>query len=262
MHVSELWIYPIKSCRGIGVDALELDDRGPRHDRRWMLVDEDNQFITARTEHRLVLVDVAIRGDDVLVSAPGMSELLIAPPDGPREACTVWRDTIPLVEAGARAHEWFTDFLGKSCRLMHMPAATHRIVDRDYVPEERYVTLADAFPMMLIGQGSLDLLNEKLAEPIPMKRFRPNIVVADTEPHVEDTWTAVRIGEVDCVVPKLCARCAVPTIDTATGIASKEPTRTLSTYRKRGGKVVFGVNVLHQAFGRILLDDEVSGGNG
>lgn len=259
MHVSELWIYPIKSCRGIAVERLELEDRGPRNDRRWMLVDEDNQFITARTEHRLVLVDVAIRGDGVLVSSPGMSELLITPPDGPTaEACTVWRDTIPLQEADASAHEWFSDYLGVRCRLMHMSAATHRIIDRDYVPEERLVSLADGYPMLLIGTASLDFLNAKLDDPVPMKRFRPNIVVTTSEPHVEDTWRSLRIGDVECRMPKLCARCAVPTIDIATGIASKEPTRTLATYRKRDGKILFGVNVIHESLGSIHLGDSVS----
>jgi len=262
MRVSELWIYPIKSCRGIPVGELALDDRGPVNDRRWMLVDDHSHFLTQREYPRLALVDVAIDGEEVRISASGAGELRFQRDAGSgAEDCVVWRDTVALQHVSRDADQWFSDFLGSRIRLMRMPRETERVVNRDYSPERRLVTLADGYPMLLIGEGSLALLNEKLAERgergVPMRRFRPNVVVAGTAPHDEDDWKSIRIGNLECDVVKPCARCAIPTVDVNTGVAGVEPLRTLATYRKQGSKVYFGQNVIHRSVGSIRMADEV-----
>lgn len=261
--VTHLWIYPIKSCRGIAVPHFTLDDRGPELDRRWMLVDRDNVFMTQREHPRMALIDVAVSGRTITVSAPtassfsfGMTEAFNA------EACVVWQDTIELQHVSRGADRWFSNLLGVECRLMRMPATTERVVDRQYWPEARLVTLADGYPMLLIGSGSLELLNEKLAargeSEVPIERFRPNIFVARTRPHEEDEWQTIRIGDVACNIVKPCERCAITTVDTRTGVKGKEPLRTLSEYRRDGSKVLFGQNVIHTGAGAIHVGDAIS----
>jgi uncharacterized protein YcbX len=263
MHVSELYFYPIKSARGIPVPHAQLDERGFQHDRRWMLVDADNVFISQREAHRMALIDVALANDALVVTAPGLEPLhvpLVA--DGPTVPCTVWRDTVNAIPVSQAADDWFSGFLGTACRLVYMPETSRRIVDRIYVAEERVVGFADAFPLLIIGQGSLDALNDKLKTrreaAVSMKRFRPNIVIAGTRPHVEDEWAQIRIGDVDVDVVKPCARCAITTVDIETGTAGHEPLRTLSSYRKRNSKVYFGQNAVHRQLGRIAIDDAIS----
>lgn len=260
--VSDLWIYPIKSCRGLAVQAFSLDDRGPEMDRRWMLVEASGRFMTQREHPRMGLIDVALDGSSLLVSASGMGALSIdmnAASD--TRQCIVWNDAVELETVSVDADRWFSDFLGVGCSLMRMPPSTERVVDRTYSPARRLVTLADGFPMLLIGMGSLEQLNEMLRTrgeaAVPMQRFRPNIVVSNTRPHEEDEWTSIRIGDVPCDVVKPCARCAITTVDPRTGVAGKEPLRTLSEYRKVGSKVMFGQNVIHAARGTIRLGDRV-----
>jgi uncharacterized protein len=262
VHVSELYIYPIKSARGIAVPSAQLEARGLEHDRRWMLIDDEAVFISQRDEHRLALVDVAVTTDGLVLSAPDM-EMLHVPfySGGAVMKCRVWSDEVDAVLVSRDAREWFSTFLQRSCSLVYMPDDSRRIVDRNYVADERIVGFADGFPLLLIGQGSLNLLNEKLAErgeaAVPMLRFRPNIVVAETQPHEEDDWGTIQIGSVEADVVKPCARCVITTIDIETGSASKEPLRTLASYRKRGSHVYFGQNVVHRSNGKIVVGDPV-----
>lgn len=263
MHVSELYLYPIKSARGIALPRAELDERGLRHDRRWMLVNPDGVFISQREAHRMALIDVALLADGLLISAPAMASLripLVA--EGTTMPARIWRDVVAAVPVDRAADEWFSTFLDRSCRLVFMPPATQRVVDRTYVAEARMVGFADAFPLLIIGQGSLDLLNERLhargEQPVPMRRFRPNLVIAGTRAHEEDEWLHVRAGAVDVDVVKPCARCVITTVDVETAEAGAEPLRTLSTYRKQGSKVLFGQNAAHRHSGAIAVGDAVT----
>jgi uncharacterized protein YcbX len=263
VHVSELYVYPIKSARGISLQTARLDERGFRYDRRWMLVDADGVFISQREAHRMALIDVALADDAVQVNAPDMPPLAI-PFDatGPMTRARVWRDTVDTLPVSKQADDWFSTFLQQECRLLHMPNSARRVVDRAYVPNERLVGFADAFPLLIITDGSLALLNERLTargEPtVPMRRFRPNIVIAGAAPHAEDEWKAVQIGDVVVDLVKPCARCVITTVDIESGEASKEPLRTLSTYRKVGSKVLFGQNAVHRGLGEIRIGDTVT----
>ncbi|MGQ0815298.1 MAG: MOSC domain-containing protein [Gemmatimonadota bacterium] len=261
--VTNLWIYPIKSCRGIAVEQFTLDDRGPELDRRWMLVNANGEFMTQRDYPRLALIDVAIDQDEICVSAPGMSVNAFSVGAGSRATrCVVWHDAVDLLHVDQDTDRWFSDFLGTRCSLMRMPHETARLIDPNYSRQQRLVSLADAFPMLLIGTRSLALLNEKLIargeSSIPMKRFRPNVVVATARPHEEDEWKTIRIGDVECEVVKPCARCVTTTVDTRTGVPGKEPLRTLAQYRKVGSKVLFGQNVIHNETGTLRVGDGVT----
>ncbi|HEX6589713.1 MAG TPA: MOSC N-terminal beta barrel domain-containing protein [Longimicrobiales bacterium] len=263
MLVSELYFYPIKSMRGIMADRVTLDERGARNDRRWMLVDDDGVFISQREAPRMALIDVLLRGDALLVGAPGM-ELMRIPlePEGSPARCTIWSDTVDAVPVSRTCDDWFSSFLGRPCRLVHMPDTTRRVVDPSRVPHERIVGFADAYPLLIIGQASLDALNARLVaageSPVEMHRFRPNVVVAKAAPHAEDDWRHVRIGSIDVDVVKPCSRCTIPTVDVDTGVMGKEPLRTLSTYRKQGSKVMFGQNAVHRRAGSIAVGDPVT----
>jgi uncharacterized protein YcbX len=263
MHVSELHVYPVKSLRGIALERAMLDERGIRHDRRWMVVDEDAVFITQRETPRMALIDVALRDDALVLDAPGMEPLSVpfdAP--GPVLGCRVWRDTVDARAVSAAADAWLSAFLERACRLVHMPATSRRIVNPARVKGDRLVGFADGYPLLVIGQRSLDGLNERLAaagvEPLPMRRFRPNIVVAQCAPHAEDGWRRVRIGSIDVDVVKPCDRCAITTVDPATGQKGVEPLRTLATYRKQGSQVLFGQNAVHRRAGSIAVGDPVT----
>jgi uncharacterized protein YcbX len=262
VHVSDLFVYPIKSTRGIPLHSAQLDERGFHHDRRWMLVDADGVFISQREAHRMALIDVVLADDALLVDAPDMPQLAIpCTVNGPFIRSRIWKDIVDVIPVSPDADEWFSSFLQMDCRLVHMPSTTRRIVNRAYVPNERTVGFADGYPLLIIGQGSLNLLNETLrgrgeAE-VPMRRFRPNIVIAGTTPHAEDSWKVVRIGDVLVDVVKPCARCVITTVDVASGIAGKEPLRTLATYRKVGNDVMFGQNAVHRALGVLRVGDAV-----
>jgi uncharacterized protein len=261
--VSRLWIYPIKSCGGIPVAQLTLDDRGPLLDRRWMLVDAHNDFMTQREHPRMTLIEVASDGDQIRLRAPGMPDHAFQRDAGAdRAQCVVWNSTVELLHVGADSDAWFSEYLKFECRLMRMPAATERVVNPAYSPARRLVTLADGYPMLVITTGSLQLLNEKLrargeAE-VTMERFRPNIEVVAETAHVEDGWRTITIGDLACDIVKPCERCAITTVDLRTGELGKEPLRTLSEYRKVGSKVLFGQNVIHQREGSIRVGDGVS----
>ncbi len=263
MHVSELHVYPIKSARGIPLTRGQLDDRGFQHDRRWMLVDDAGVFISQREQHRMALIDVRLGADGLTVAAPGCEPMTIPlVAAGSTMQCRIWRDEVAAIPVGVAADRWFSNFLVTSCRLVYMPDDARRVVDRKYMRHERIVGFADAYPLLIIGQGSLDHLNEKLVErgetSVPMQRFRPNIVVAGTRPHEEDEWEQIRIRRVEVDVVKPCARCAITTVDGATGTAGKEPLRTLATYRKHGSDVWFGQNAVHRQTASIAINDVVT----
>ena len=263
MFVSELYFYPIKSMRGIRVDRVTLDERGVRNDRRWMLVDEDDVFVSQRETPRMALIDVVLRDDALLVDAPGMQPLRVPlEAGGPSARCTIWGDVVDALRVSPAVDQWFGELLGRRCSLVYMPDATRRIVDPVRVKQERIVGFADAYPLLLIGQASLDALNQRLVaageSPVPMHRFRPNIVVAQGKPHAEDDWRRVRVGSIDVDIVKPCARCAITTVDVVTGKAGKEPLRTLATYRKQGSKVLFGQNAVHRRAGSIAVGDAVT----
>jgi uncharacterized protein len=261
MHVSELHIHPVKGAAGIAVDAVELDGFGPRHDRRWMIVAADGEFVTQRNHPTLALLQTALEPDALVLRSRGAGEVRLAlePPEGAREETVrVWDDDVAATDCGDAAAAFVSAHLDVPARLVYMPATTLRQADLDYARPGDRVSFADGFPLLLITQQSLDELNRRLPEPIPMLRFRPNVVVdGAARPHEEDEWRTILLGTVSCDVVKPCARCAVTTVDQSTGAGGPEPLRTLAEYRRWKGKVWFGQNVLHRGTGVLRVGDAV-----
>lgn len=257
IRVSALNAYPIKSCRGVALDAAEVGLTGFVQDRQWLLVDEAGRFMTQRDWPMLARIEVAIDSRGLEVVADGMPRLAVHDPGARAEQLEVviWRDECVAVTAGAVAAAWFTDFLGTPCRLVKMPPSTIRQVNQKYAEPGDRVGFADGYPFLMISQGSLDELNRRLETPIPMNRFRPNIVVEGCEPHAEDGWSRMTAGNVRFRVVKPCSRCVVTTTDQATGERGPEPLRTLATYRRVGSKVLFGQNLIHDDTGIIRVGD-------
>lgn len=261
MQLAGLTIYPVKSCGGIAVTDWEVDVMGLRHDRRWMIATPDGMFVTQRECPALALVRTAIRGPHLVLSAPEMPDLLLPlmPMGGRPVRVTVWADRLPVVAPDHRADDWISRVVGEECFLAYIPDGVVRPVDPTWSPEGGRTGFADGFPFLLIGEASLADLNRRLAAPLPMNRFRPNLVVAGSAPFAEDDWTRIRVGELPMRVVKPCARCVVTTTDQATGRrAGEEPLRTLATFRRRDQKVMFGQNVVHDATGRLRVGDPVT----
>ncbi len=248
MHLSELNIYPIKSLKGISLESAIVEDRGLRFDRRWMIVDENRQFITQREVPRMATVEIEVRLDGLIASIEeGRIEIPTVPATGDTATVKIWNSSVKGEFYADEINEWFSDQLGVRCRLALMPETTKRIVSPDYAVRrfQDTVSFADGYPFMLIGEASLADLNTRLAEPVPMNRFRPNFVVAGSRAFDEDTWKRIRIGSTEFHVVKPCARCVITTVDQATGEKTgKEPLKTLSEYRNRNGNVLFGQNLI------------------
>jgi uncharacterized protein len=259
MRLSSLHVYPIKSCGGATLEEWRVDERGLRHDRRWMLVDETGRFLSQRRHPRMALVGVRIETDHLVVSAPEMPSLQVpySLPESKPILASIWEDLVGTLPVGEEADRWFAEFLGVRCRLVHLPDESVRAVDPDYGRAGDRVGLADSFPFLLISEGSLADLNARLEQPLPMDRFRPNLVVAGCEPFAEDGWRKVRVGAISLRAVKPCARCAITTVDQGTASRGKEPLRTLATFRKRGTKVLFGQNLVHDETGVLRVGDPV-----
>ena len=256
--LSELWIYPVKGCRGSSLAHARLGWAGLVGDREWMIVDADGRFLSQRTHPRLALVAPRLEDGRLVLTAPGLADLEVSPDAlEPRPPVTVWRDTVAAVSAGIRARTWLAEWLGVPCDLVRMAQGVHRPVDPRYADSDDEVSFADGFPVLLISQGSLGELNRRLEEPLPMDRFRPNLVVSGCPPFAEDGWSALEIGEVRLRVAKPCARCIVTTVDQTTGVRGREPLVTLARFRSRDGKLLFGQNLVPLRPGAVRLGETV-----
>ncbi len=247
MHLSEINIYPVKSLRGIPVVAAAVEPRGLTHDRRWMLVDADGQFMTQREFPKMASIETAVNGGGLRVRCNGRE--LAVPADTLPGVVSVgiWEGPVEAAMFDSDVNEWFSDLLEVACRLVSMPETSKRYLPPEYAlrPGEDVVSFADGYPFLLIGEGSLDDLNSRLESRVSMNRFRPNLVVAGSEAFAEDGWKRIRIGETVFHLVKPCARCVTTTVDQTAGVKTvKEPLVTLSAYRNVNGRVLFGQNLI------------------
>ena len=258
--LAAIHVYPVKSCGGVSVPAWKLDALGLEHDRRWMLVDSGGAAVTQRDHPALSRARTAIDGDRLRVSAPGLPvlELPLVPAGGDRLDLTLWEWNGSGVAASPEGDSWFSDLLGKGVRLLYCPPDEGQEVNPRYAPVPARAGFSDGFPLLLVGQGSLDELNRRLPAPVPMNRFRPNLVVSGIAPFAEDGWKGFQVGSVGMSVVKGCDRCTFTTIDQETGQKGAEPLRTLATFRKWDGKVWFGQNVVHRSGGEIRVGERVT----
>ena len=260
--VTELNLYPIKSTRGIPVSEALVEARGLQWDRRWMLVDYEGHFITARKWPRLAMVTTHLQDARLSIEAPGRESLSIPLADngpGDREV-TIWRDRCPVHEVSTAASDWFSEWLETECRLVRLSDQDVRPVDPENGQAGDQVSLADGYPLLVIGEASLVDLNRHLERPVEMHRFRPNLVIGTDQAFIEDQWRRIRVGDVELELVKGCSRCVFTTIDPDKGEKHprQEPLRTLGTYRRKGGSgVFFGQNAVPRSLGTLHLGDEL-----
>ena len=253
--LSALNVYPIKSAAGIAARKWEVDAFGLRYDRRWMVVDARGTMVTQRTHPRLALARPAIEDDRLVVRAPGRAALMLPlhPSPSVTTTVTIWEDVCLAFWQGEAPARWFSALLGADVSLVYMPESTWRPAGPAFAPPSSRVSFADAYPMLLLSEESLTDLNRRMAVPIPMNRFRPNLVIQGGPAFGEDTLSAFSIGEIGLRAVKPCDRCVITTTDQDTTERGVEPLRTLATFRKQDGKVYFGQNVVHHDTGHLAV---------
>jgi uncharacterized protein YcbX len=260
LKISGLYIYPIKSLPGIPVNEARVTERGFEHDRRWMLVDENNLFISQREAPQMTQLQVSIATNALVIAHKIKGKSITIPFTPPSRHCgvvTVWDDTFTAGYVSDKADKWFSAMLGINCRLVYMPDNCRRLVDQRYAPEGAITSFSDAYPFMMIGQSSLDDLNSRLTGALPMDRFRPSIVFTGGKPFEEDLMANFTIGTINFFGVKLCARCIIPTINQTSGVKGKEPLKTLASYRAKNNKIYFGQNLVHKGEGLIAIGDRL-----
>ena len=258
MHLAALSIYPVKSCRGLALETTALDRFGPRGDRRWMVVSPTGDMLTQREIRQMALVDVGPTAHGLRLGTADNGVDVRTPADtGNRLSVRVWGDRVEAVDAGDAAADWLETQLRRPCRLAFMPNDSIRRVDGAYAGSGETVSFADGFPLLLVSQASLDDLGERLGEAVPPNRFRPNLIVAGSEPFAEDGWRRIRIGDMEFDVAKPCSRCVIPSIIQETAERDPRINRVLAGFRRRNGQIFFGQNLLYQREGELNVGDPV-----
>ena len=260
--LASIHIYPLKACRAVDLDESVVEPWGLAGDRRWLLVDSDCRFVSQREHPALARLSVRYgRGAEITASREGYPTMEVAVPGESPELLkvTVWGSPVLAAAAGPEADAWFSDYLGEKVRLVYLDDPTRRAVDPDYGADGDVVSFADGYPLLLTSAGSLDQLGEWLIaagdQPVPMNRFRPNVVVSGYEPWAEDRWRRIRIGSVSFRVVKPCDRCVVTTTDQATGERGRQPLRMLARHRRFGMNLIFGQNLIPDSPGLIRVGD-------
>ena len=257
LRISGIFIYPVKSLGGIPVTSARVMKKGLQHDRRWMLIDSANIFLTQRIHHRLALFKMNFANEGFEVNYDGNNIGIPSTVEGDPIRAKIWDDEVTVQEVSTAHSNWFSKRLGIDCKLVAFPEQNERPIDVRYRIGDDHVSLADAYPLMMIGQSTLDDLNERMEIPLPMNRFRPSVVFTGGEPFEEDHWNKFTMNNLRFAGVKLCKRCVLTTIDQATGIKGTEPLATLSKYRKKDNGVYFGQNVIPIEPGEIYIGDEI-----
>jgi uncharacterized protein YcbX len=256
--LTDIYIYPIKSMGGIQLDSSLCEERGLQYDRRWMLIDRNRRFVSQREHSHMSLIKVSASDDGFTLSYD--SENRDIPKSLSGSQCSkaqVWEDTCEVIIYDSEINTWLSSILSLDVRLAYQVDEDTRHVDTDFAKHDEVNSLSDGYPYLVLGQSSLDLLNEKLDAPVLINRFRPNLVFDGGKPHEEDQWTDFSIGNTRFYGAKPCSRCQVPTINQESGEVGKEPIKTLARYRNFNNKIKFGMNVLCSGEGMIKVGDEV-----
>jgi uncharacterized protein YcbX len=258
MELSEITVYPVKSCAGYPVPSVRIDRFGPRGDRRWLVVTEAGDFLSQRELPQMCRLRVTSQRGGIQLHGED-SALAVAEPavGAPTTRVRIWDDRVAAQDAGDEAAAWLSRQLGRVCRLVFMPADTVRRVDGAYARDGETVGFADAFPLLLISRASLDELNARLPHAVPMNRFRPNLVVSGCEAFAEDKWRRIRIGAMEFDVAKACSRCVIPSIRQDSGERDPHISRALAGFRRFNGQILFGQNLLYQRLGELRTGDSL-----
>ncbi|WP_411817257.1 MOSC domain-containing protein [Hyphococcus sp. DH-69] len=268
MNVASLHIYPVKSCRGIRLERTFLEWRGLTRDRRWMITDADNHFLTQRNCGALARIGAQVTDAGLVLSVDGSNSIEIGfPSSHQREAVTVWHDTVEALRASEIAENWISQAIGRDARLFYMDDEAERKTSAKW-SERTPVSFADGYPVLVTSMSSLAALNEDIresgnGEPIAMERFRPNIVIDGADPWAEDHWSRLQIGEVTIDLVKPCSRCIITTRDPQTGeVTGRDPLKTLGQIRRSAHPdspgVLFGWNAIVRNQGAVHVGDTVN----
>ncbi len=257
--LSGIFIYPVKSLAGISANSWPVTERGFQHDRKWMIIDNDRQFLSQRKLPKMALIKTALTDKNLILSAADKTNLTLAldPVDGHLINSTIWHDQCGARSVSEEADQWLSDFLKQDCRLVYQPDDAVRPVDPRYANPDDQVAFSDGFPFLVISDNSLAALNHEMQLNLPMTRFRPNLVISGCSAYAEDSWREISIGPIDFRLPKPCSRCSIPAIDPETAQTGKEPLITLNRTRKWQNNVYFGQNALHNQCGRLTVGDSV-----
>ena len=259
MTLSAITLFPVKSLAGISVNSWPVTKTGLQYDRKWMLIDNDGQFLSQRKLPRMALIKTALTCDHLILSASGMESLPLSftPTEGVIINSTLWDEPCKARSVSLEADQWLSSFLNQGCHLVYQPEDMNRQVDPDYGRPGDNVAFSDGFPFLIISENSLVSLNREMQLNLPMIRFRPNLVISGCTAYAEDGWREISIGDIDFRLPKPCSRCAIPTIDPETAQTGKEPLKTLNRIRKWQNNVYFGQNALHDQCGTLTVGDTV-----
>lgn len=260
--LSKIFIYPVKSLPGISLETSFVEERGLKYDRRWMLVDKQNKFITQRFFPQMVLIDIKKDKENLSLfhKLKPLPQLKISLNEFPsnKEIVQIWGDHCQALVYNKEVNNWFTNALDAECKLVYMPDLTQRKTSKNYYKKSKDVSFADGYPYLIIGESALEFLNLKLDSPVKMIQFRPNLVFAGGKEHEEDSWKEIIIGKINFAVVKPCARCVITTIDIESGSKNKEPLATLSRYRNFNNKILFGQNAIALSGGILNLGDKIT----
>jgi len=257
--ISAIYIYPVKSLAGIQLTESEITKTGFKYDRQWMLVDENNHFLSQRRLAKMALIKTRIQDQQLIISAADQTDLSLSlsPLSLNSVNINIWDETCVAESISESANQWFSEFLEQPCQLVYQNENSVRQVDPNFsLPKDR-TSFNDGFPFLITTEASLALLNQQMGLTLSMDRFRPNIVITDCVSYEEDTWRKIQIGTIDFRLPKACARCAIPQIDPISAKIANEPLHTLSKTRKWNNKVFFGQNALHNDLGLLKVGDSV-----
>jgi uncharacterized protein YcbX len=264
LRVAGLYVYPVKGLKGFAVEAAFATSRGLRHDRRFMVVDAGGRFLSQRELPQMATVWTQVEEGELRLAAPERDEVAVPvePARGEPVTVTVWNSTCEALAPSPDADRWLSGFLDRPCRLVYMPESTRRLSNPEHAGADRLVGFADGYAFLVATEASLADLNGRLARPVPMDRFRPNLVVRGATPYAEDGWGEFGVGGARLRMAKPCGRCQVTTIDQATGeVTGPEPLATLAGYRDRPAfGACFGMNAVTVREGPVRVGDALATG--
>jgi uncharacterized protein YcbX len=261
MVVSELLIYPIKSCYRVSVSCANAEPRGFEHDRRWMIVDASNEFVSQRTVRKLATLRAHISSRGLVLRAPNLDPISVEIPSKPDQPviARIWNDVCETWPSDEKTDDWIASFLEFKARLVYMPETTQRRVNPQFASNGEIVSFADGFPYLLASSASLQNLNAQLESPVPIHRFRPNIVISGAPPFAEDNWKLIQIGDVRFRSARPCIRCGVTCTDQESGtLRGGEPLKTLTKFHPIDGRPAFAQNLIALHRGVIKQGDAIT----
>jgi uncharacterized protein YcbX len=252
IKISELYIYPVKSLAGIKVNSTKLTQLGFNNDRRWMIIDKNDKFMSQREFAHMATIKTAFKNNQLVLSHQDSQMIVPDSNHNKKIRVTIWKDSIPASHVSEDVDIWLSNILNTHCRLVYMENDDNRQIDKDFAPLNHFVSFADGYPILVISQASMDDLNDRLPIPVDINRFRPNMVVTGTSAFAEDQWQELSINNIDLKAVKTCARCIMPSINQESGKQDQlNMLATLNKFRKIDNKIKFGQNLIYKDVNQI-----------